>query len=150
VVLDARCSEAGSAALDAAVRGAGSLVLELARRGGCGLLMPDDRRPIEIDPDLARWPVAHLRLALVDGGPDRRPPLLRAATRLGRVFYVAAEAPRRVPQTLSGHGQLAPVLVLPADVEPRARAAVVFEAAGCRGYVVGSARAASATREPVA
>jgi uncharacterized protein (DUF58 family) len=154
VVLDARCAGGETEALDAAVRGAGSLVLELARRGGCGLLMPGDRRPIEIDPDLTRWPVAHMRLALVEGGPAQRPPLLRAAARLGRVFYVSAEAPRRVPQALTGHGQLPAVLVLPAAVEPRTRGAVVFEAGGCRGYAPGSTRPAPApeppSREPVA
>jgi hypothetical protein len=95
-----------------------------------------------------------MRLALVEGGPAQRPPLLRAAARLGRVFYVSAEAPRRVPQALTGHGQLPAVLVLPAAVEPRTRGAVVFEAAGCRGYAPGSTRPAPApeppSREPVA
>jgi uncharacterized protein (DUF58 family) len=151
VVLDARCAERTSEALDAAVRAAGSIVLELARRGGCGLLMPGDRRPIEVDPDLTRWPVAHLRLALVEsppGGMNARPPLLRTASRLGRVFYVAVEPPRRLPQALSGHAQLPPVLVLPAGVEPRTRGAMVFEVAGCRGYVTGFPRATQPTAAP--
>ncbi len=153
VVLDSRCAERSSEALDVAVRGAGSIVLELARRGGCGLLMPGERRPIEVDPDLTRWPLAHLRLALVEGGTDRKGPQLRTATRLGRVFYVAAEAPRRLPQALAGHAQLPPVLVLPDGIEAPARGAVVFEVAGCRGYVIGPARGvpapAAAVREPV-
>jgi uncharacterized protein (DUF58 family) len=156
VVLDARGAEDAAEGLDAAVRAAGSIVLELARRGGCGLLMPGERRPIEVDPDLTRWPVAHLRLALIEPRPDGKgahPPQLRSASRLGRVFYVAVEPPRRLPHALSGHAQLPPVLVLPAGVEPRARAAVVFEVAGCRGYVLGVQRpapaAAASVREPV-
>jgi uncharacterized protein (DUF58 family) len=148
VVLDARCPEGASEALDAAVRAAGSIALELARRGGCGLLMPGNRRPIEVDPDLTRWPVAHLRLALVDGAPGQKGPLLRTASRLGRVFYVAVEPPRRLPQALTGHAQLPPVLVLPAGVEPRTRGAVVFEVAGCRGYVAGLPRAPQPAAAP--
>jgi uncharacterized protein (DUF58 family) len=151
VVLDARGAEGTAEALDAAVRAAGSIVLELARRGGCGLLMPGERRPIEVDPDLTRWPTAHLRLALVESG--QKGVQLRSASRLGRVFYVAVEPPRRLPQALTGHAQLPPVLVLPAGVEPRGRAAVVFEVAGCRGYVLGLQRpapaAAAPAREPV-
>jgi uncharacterized protein (DUF58 family) len=149
VVLDARCPDRLRDALDVAVRGAGSIVLELARRGGCGLLMPGERRPIEIDPDLTRWPVAHTRLALVEGGPDQRAPLLGTASRLGRVFYVAVEPPRRLPQALAGYAQLAPVLVLPATAEPGPRGAVVFEVAGCRGYVSTVARGVSAARPAV-
>ncbi len=49
VVLDARCSQRACEELDAAVRAAASIVLDLAKRGGCGLLMPGERRPVEID-----------------------------------------------------------------------------------------------------
>jgi hypothetical protein len=146
VVLDARCPRGSRDAFDVAVRGAGSIVLELAHRGGCGLLMPGERRPIEIDPDLTRWPLAHTRLALVEGGPDQRAPQLGSAARLGRLFYVAVEPPRRFPQALAGHAQLPPVLVLPASAEPRPRGAVVFEVAGCRGYVPTVTRGVSAPR----
>jgi uncharacterized protein (DUF58 family) len=145
VVLDARWTGGTHEPLDAAVRAAGSIALELARRGGCGLLMPGERRAIEIDPDLTRWPVAHTRLALVES-PGQKAPLLRTGMRLGRVFYVAAEAPARLPQALAGHAQLPPVLVLPTGVEPRTRGTVVFEVAGCRGYVIGPARQARHAR----
>jgi uncharacterized protein (DUF58 family) len=141
VVLDTRSARRTSADLDAAVRAAGSIVLDLARRGGCGLLMPGERRPIEIEPELTRWPVAQVRLALVEGGPDRKPPLLASAPRLGRVFYVAVEPPRRLPRALAG--PLPGMLVLPAGVEPRTRGSLAFEVAGCRGYVLGAARGAS-------
>jgi uncharacterized protein (DUF58 family) len=140
VVLDARCAERGCVELDAAVRAAASIVLELAKRGGCGLLMPGERRPLEIDANLTRWAAAHTRLALLEGGPDQRAPVLTLGARTGRVFYVAAEPPRRLPQAVAGHGQLAPVLVLPNTVEPSARGVAVFEVAGCRGYVARAAR----------
>jgi uncharacterized protein (DUF58 family) len=149
VVLDARCSEPGREELDAAVRAAASLVLDLAKRGGCGLLMPGERRPIEIDSSLSRWAGAHTRLALLEGGPDERAPALTLGARTGRVFYVAAEPSRRLPKALASHGQLAPVLVLPATVDPRTRGVAVFEVAGCRGYVMGAARSGRA-RERVA
>ena len=140
VVLDARCADPGCEELDITVRAATSLVLDLARRGGCGLLMPGERRPLEIDPDLGRWAGAHARLALVEGGPDLRAPLLGPGMRLGRIFYVAAEAPRRLPPVLAGHDQLAGVLVLPAGVKPRLRGTTAFEVAGCVGYVLAAGR----------
>jgi uncharacterized protein (DUF58 family) len=149
VVLDARCAQRACEELDAAVRAAASIVVEFARRGGCGLLMPGERRPIEIDATLSRWPAAHTRLALLEGGPDQRAPALALGSRTGRIFYVAGEPPRRLPQTLGVHGQLAPVLVLPATVDARGRGVPAFEVAGCRGYVVGAARSAPA-RERVA
>ena len=79
VVLDPR-APADSEALDAAVRAAASLVLEHARGGGCGLLLPGDRRPSTIEPDLVAWPSAHARLAVVErwrGLPGAGPRLRR-------------------------------------------------------------------------
>jgi uncharacterized protein (DUF58 family) len=149
VVLDARCPEPDGEQLDAAIRAAASLVLELARRGGCGLLMPGERRCVEIDPELRRWPSAHARLALVEGGPDLRAPMLAPGARLGRIFYVAVEAPQRVPLALAGHGSPSGMLVLPATVSPRLRGAPAFEVAGCRGFLVAARRRPSA-REQVA
>src|ERR1700733_8579028 len=79
VVVDARGSgpPAPPEYLDAAVRAAASLVLELGKQVGCGLLLPGEHRPLEVEPDLAALPVAHARLALVAGGPATpapRPP----------------------------------------------------------------------------
>jgi uncharacterized protein (DUF58 family) len=143
VVLDARCPDPELPALDAAVRAAASLAVELGRRGGCGLLMPGERRPIEIDPELRAWPAAHARLALVRGGPDSRLPAISPGSRLGRVFLVAAEAPRRLPAALRQPGQPAAVLVVPgAAGGPSARAEPAFEVAGCRGYLLGGTRRA--------
>ena len=138
VVLDARCREPDAEALDAAVRAAASLVLEFARRGGCGLLLPGERRAAEIDPELRAWPAAHARLAVVRGGPLSRPPALAQNSRLGRVFYVAAEVPRRPPQAR----QLSAVVV-PKEASPIGRAELAFEVAGCYGYVLGAARRAA-------
>jgi uncharacterized protein (DUF58 family) len=149
VVLDARCSyaTARSETLDAAIRAAASLTLELARRGGCGLLLPTDRRATEIDPELRAWAVAHSRLALLEGGPLCPVPALSQGARLGRVFYVAAELPRRLPHALLQTGPLAAVLVFPKQTRANSRGELAFEVAGCRGYLLGTARRGPAPRQ---
>jgi uncharacterized protein (DUF58 family) len=145
VVLDAR--NAGPAErLDAAVRAAASLTLELARRGGCRLLLPDERRAVGLEPDLVGWPSLHARLALVEGGSATRPPTLRPGARVGPLFYVAAQAPERLPAALSGLGASSFVLVLPADVGHRGTNGPSFEVAGCRGYAIRSGAAISGDR----
>ena len=94
VVLDAT-RPAGSDALDAAVRAAASLCVHLAGRGGCGALLPGDRRPTEVEPDLRAWQHLHARFAVVEaGGPL---PVLSRAPRSGSVFWVTAQASPRVP-----------------------------------------------------
>ena len=60
--------------LDKAVRAAGSLCVHLGHAGGCAILLPGERRPVEIGHDLAGWATVHARLALVESGP---PPLSR-------------------------------------------------------------------------
>jgi uncharacterized protein (DUF58 family) len=142
VVLDAR-GDAPLAALDAAVRAAASLVLELARAGGCRLLLPGERRATAIEPDLIGWPQAHARLALVEGGPDTRPPLLDGTARVGTVFYVAAQSPERVPAPVLAPGRGEVVLVLPNGLgDPPGSA--IFEVAGCSGFTL---RAVGASRD---
>ena len=140
VVLDARCEVEGEP-LDRAVRAAASLVHELARQSGCELLLPGERRPAPIEPDLGAWPAAHVRLALVEGGPEAPAPAL--SPRPGKVFYVAAQAP--------GHGGLraieqlpAAVLVLPRELAAELAYAAAFEVSGCVGLAVGAGRRASA------
>ena len=59
---------ASEEALDKAVRAAASLCVWLARNGGCAVLLPGDRRPIDIGHDLGAWPAVHVRLALVEEG----------------------------------------------------------------------------------
>ena len=97
VVLDAnRPADDGS--LDAAVRAAASLCVHLAGSGGCAALLPGDRRPAEIEPDLRSWPQVHAKLALIEaGGPV--PPVSRTI-RSGAVFWVTAAERPALPQAL--------------------------------------------------
>jgi len=148
VVLDAG-GDVGSDAVDAAVRAAASLALELARAGGCALLLPGERRPTPIEADLAAWPAAHVRLALVVGATGSAAPLLGGQARLGPVFYVAALSLERLPPAVLGIARGPRVLVVPAPppAEKHVAARVPgsnrplrpsFEVAGCRGYVLRS------------
>jgi hypothetical protein len=137
-VLDARC--AGPAELlDSAVRAAASLALELGRRQGCGLLLPGERRAIEIAPNLINWPLAHVHLALVEGAPGARAPRLASGSVATEIFYVAAQRPPRLPQALISGGRRA-VLVLPVAIADPARGRVSFEVAGCRGLTLAPGR----------
>ncbi len=140
VVLDARCA-GPTEHLDAAVRAAASLVLDLARRTGCGLLLPGERRPIDVEPDLAAWPAAHARLALVEGGAGTRAPAIAPGARLGPVLYVAARRLHRLPEGLGRAGNRV-VLVLPNQLSARLPGRARLEVAGCRGFVVGGGRRA--------
>jgi uncharacterized protein (DUF58 family) len=140
VVLDARGAPA-ERLLDAAVRAAASLTVELARLGGCRLLLPGERRALAIEPDLGSWPAAHARLALVQGGPATRPPVLDGAARLGPVFYVAAQPIDRLPPALHAAGTGTVMVVLPKDLDAAPPGIPSFEVTGCRGYAV-QARAA--------
>ena len=128
VVLDPR-GGATQEALDAAVRAAGSLLLHFARRSGCGLLLPGDRRAVHIDPDLAGWPQAHVRLALLGDGEG--PALSAAQNRRGLVVFVSARVVDRPPRGMgrTPGGQL---LVIPGEIANRRP---VLEVAGCRGYL---------------
>lgn len=142
VVLDARQAGEGaeSGHLDAAVRAAASLVLELGGRTGCGLLLPGEHRPLEVEPDLAAWPVAHARLAMIAGGPDTRAPGLAPGARSAQVLYVAATPMARLPAGLLGAGVRAAVLVIPTPLVNQQPQDATFEVAGCLGFVVGVGR----------
>jgi uncharacterized protein (DUF58 family) len=148
VVLDVR-SDGPDEHVDAAVRAAASLTFELARRAGCELLLPGDRRPVSIEPDLARWPSTHVRLALLEGGPDAPPPALLAHPRGGLVFYVAAQAGQLPLQLVRGAHRGA-VLVLPADLMPPVRQPPRFEVSGCAGYLLAAGSHLPAPRERAA
>ncbi len=136
VIVDAR-GDGPEENLDAAVRAAASLVLELARGGGCGLLLPGERRPLNVEGDLAAWPSAHAKLALVQ--PSTRAPVLAGATRPGPVIYVAAQPLDRLPAGLAGAGSGARILVLPTQCSSRPAAAPSFSVAGCQGFVLRAA-----------
>jgi uncharacterized protein (DUF58 family) len=131
VVLDAS-APASDDALDAAVRAAASLCVHLAGTGGCAALLPGDRRPTEIEPDLRTWAHVHARLAMVEaGGP---PPPVSRTIRSGSVFWVTA-APRPVlPQAL--RTAIAPRYVVAPASGAGGRAA--FTVAGCEGRLFGS------------
>jgi len=137
-VLDAR-SSGPAELLDAAVRAAASLALELGRRQACRLLLPGDRRPIEIGRDLINWPAAHARLALVEGGAGTRAPRLASGSFSAEVFYVAAQRLPRVPQALRSGSQRT-VLVLPAAIAGGARGALSLEVTECRGFALAPTR----------
>jgi len=142
VVVDARVGESarGSEHLDAAIRAAASLVLELGTRTGCGLLLPGEYRPLEVETDLIAWPVAHARLALVEGGPQARAPGLAPGARSAQVLYVAATAHAHLPAGLASAGVRAAILVVPKALANQPRQQASFEVAGCVGFVVGAGR----------
>lgn len=134
VVLDA--SRPGSEEeLDQAVRAAASLCFHLAGMRGCGLLLPGDRRPTDVLPDLAAWPASHVRLALVEPGAPR--PALSRVRRGGAVIWVTAD-PAGLPRALERPAGAPVWLVSP---HPARTGTAVFEVAGCSGRRVGSARA---------
>jgi uncharacterized protein (DUF58 family) len=140
VVLDARGAPDGEA-LDMAVRAAGSLTVALARAGGCGLLLPGDRRPVEVEPDLRAWPALHVRLALV--AADGRTPAAGRLARAGAVLWVAPTRGARLPAGLARAGG-ARYLVAPGDP---ARGRPAFAVAGCTGVALGRASVAHAAGE---
>jgi uncharacterized protein (DUF58 family) len=148
VVLDVRAAADGEY-VDAAVRAAASLTLALGQLAGCELLLPGDRRPLQIEPDLGSWAAAHARLAVIDGGAQAPPPSIPTRPRAGAIFYVAAE-PGRVPAPLLGAGERGAVLVLPRELAPSVRCAPSFEVSGCRGYLVAAAGRAAPLRERAA
>jgi uncharacterized protein (DUF58 family) len=148
VVLDVRAAGDGEH-VDAAVRAAASLTVEVARRLGCELLLPGERRPLHIEPDLGGWTDAHARLAFIDGGPDAAAPSVAMRPRAGMIFYVAADA-GRLPASLLRGGQRAAVLVLPRDLTPAVRCVPSFEVSGCRGYVLTASGRALTARERAA
>jgi uncharacterized protein (DUF58 family) len=127
VVLDAS-SPASEEALDCAVRAAASLALFLARAGGCSLLLPGDRRPVDLGPDLAGWHPLHVRLAVVE--ESGAPPPAALAPRAGAVLWVTGADLARAPRSLAR---------LPAA----ARYVVSeFTVAGCTGVLMQTARGA--------
>jgi uncharacterized protein (DUF58 family) len=136
VVLDPT-RPASEEALDMAVRAAASLCVHLGRAGGCAVLLPGDRRPVEIGKDMGAWPAVHARLALVEA--DAGVPAMARAPRGGAVFWVTATAAHRIPRTLDRLTAAARYLVTPSPL-PGYRAA--FGVAGCTGQLLDRARGA--------
>jgi len=146
ILLDPRTAgaEDPEAALDAAVRAVASLAIALARQGGCSILLPDDRRPVIVEPGLSAWPRAHIRLAMV-AGSDAAPALAGMTGRAGAVIYVGARPVSGIPRGLLGSGGGTRILVVPPDARAPAGAVApgrraVFSVAGCTGYALRGAR----------
>jgi uncharacterized protein (DUF58 family) len=125
VVVDPR--EASSPdGLDQAMRAAASLCVHLARRGGCALLLPGDRRPLQLDAGLAGFAQAHARLALL--GPQAGPPPVGRVTGARAVFWVTAADRRAVAL----EALQAPIRYL-VSPQRQSRWRVHFTVAGCSG-----------------
>ena len=134
VVLDPR-GAADEDALDAAVRAAASLARALALSGGCSVLLPGDRRPVELGETLAGWAHLHARLALI--GASHGPALVSLAQRRGPVVFVSARSRARMPQALGPAHGATRVLVVPGVLADRR---AMFAVAGCSGYELGRRR----------
>lgn len=130
VVLDPR-GAADDEALDAAVRAAASLARALARAGGCSVLLPGDRRPVELGDSLVGWPHMHARLALLGAGHG--PALVSLAQRRGPIVFVSARMRARLPQALGPAHGATRILVVPGTLADRR---AMFAVAGCHGYAL--------------
>ncbi len=128
VVLDPR-GGASEAALDASVRAAASLARAFACEGGCHVLLPGDRRPVELDSTLAGWPHLHVRLALI--GASSGPALACLAQRRGPIVFVSARMRARLPAALGPAHGATRIVVVPGPL-PSHHA--LFAVAGCHGY----------------
>ncbi|NLT07181.1 MAG: DUF58 domain-containing protein [Solirubrobacterales bacterium] len=138
VVLDA-AAPAGDDELDSAVRAAASLAVALARLDGAALLLPGDRRPVEIAHDLSAWPAAHRRLALVQGGVRAQLSGLGAGTET--LVWVTASDVAALPRGFERIPAGARYLVAPRLPEG---ATAAFTVAGCAGMVVDRSRRSAA------
>ena len=134
VVLDPR-RPASEEDLDAAVRAAASLAVHLARRGGSALLLPGERRAVEVDRELRSWPPLHARLALIEA--DSAAPAAARLERTGPVFWVTAST-GDPPPGIKRAAAPARYLVRPGEWNGRVPA---FTVAGCGGYRVDRAGA---------
>jgi uncharacterized protein (DUF58 family) len=141
IVLDA-ARPAGAEALDAAVRAAASLCVHLARAGGCALLLPRDRRPTEIEPEMRTWPHVHARLAVIEASASRPSP--SRAFRAGSVFWVSAAARPALPPALRTASTGRRYLVAPLVTLRGSR--LLFEVAGCGGMLAGARQRAGVRR----
>ncbi|MEX2196337.1 MAG: DUF58 domain-containing protein [Thermoleophilaceae bacterium] len=135
VVLDPRRPHSEEA-LDMAVRAAASIALRVARESGCSLLLPGDRRPVEIEPDLRGWPALHVRLALV--AETAEPPAAARLQRAGTIFWVSPASGDRLPAGLERAGASVRYLVAPGDAAGAGTPA--FSVAGCTGCRLGRGR----------
>jgi uncharacterized protein (DUF58 family) len=128
----------GEEGLDKAVRAAASLCVHLAQQGGCAVLLPGDRRPIEIGNDMGAWQAVHVRLALVESGSP--PPASTLGPRGGAVIWVTGADLLSAPRALERLPAGARIVVSPAAL-PGVRP--LFEVAECTGCLVERVRRAA-------
>lgn len=134
IVLDAS-APASEEALDKAVRAAASICVWLARNGGCAILLPGERRPIDVAHDMGAWPAVHVKLAVVEaGGP---PAAAALGPRAGAVLWVTGADLGAAPRALERLPAGARYIVTPA---PPPRVRMAFEVAGCTGCLMERAR----------
>jgi uncharacterized protein (DUF58 family) len=138
VVMDAS-APASEESLDMAVRAAASICVWLARKDGCAVLLPGERRPVDIGHDLGAWPAVHARLALVEEGTV--PTGSALGPRGGAVIWVTGADLRATPRALERLPAGSRYVVAPGAL-PGVRAA--FEVAGCTGCLVERARRVAA------
>jgi len=134
VVLDPR-GAATDEALDAAVRATASLARALAQAGGCSVLLPGDRRPVELGETLAGWPNIHARLALITSAVG--PALASLAQRRGPIVFVSARMRAGMPQALGPAHGATRIIVVPGALPDRHPQ---FAVAGCSGYELSGRR----------
>ena len=147
LVLDPR-GAATEEALDAAVRATASLARALAQAGGCSVLLPGDRRPVELGETLAGWAHMHARLAVIGSGSG--PALASLAQRRGPVVFVSARMRAAMPTALGPAHGATRIVVVPGTLAERRP---MFAVAGCNGYTLsrprgsgGSPRSAAAAQ----
>ncbi|MEA2482600.1 MAG: hypothetical protein QOC55_547 [Thermoleophilaceae bacterium] len=87
IVVDSHDPE-GERELDAAMRAAASLAYQLSRGGGCSVLLPGDRRPALLRPDMHAFAEVHARLALL--APASAVPAVARRTGAGPIVWVTA------------------------------------------------------------
>jgi hypothetical protein len=103
------------------------------------VLLPGDRRPIDIGHDLGAWPAVHARLALVEEGAAPGSGVL--GPRGGAVIWVTGCDLRTTPRALERLPAGSRYVVSPGAL-PGVRP--VFEVAGCTGCQVERARRVAA------
>ena len=109
------------------------------------MLLPGDRRPVELGETLTGWPHLHARLALI--GATHGPALASLAQRRGPIVFVSARMRARLPQALGPAHGATRILVVPGALADRRP---MFAVAGCSGYELGRprGRAAGGGRAP--
>jgi len=134
VVLDPR-GAASDEALDASVRATASLARGLAQAGGCSVLLPGDKRPVDLGETLSGWAHMHARLAMI--GASSGPALASLAQRRGPIVFVSARMRAQVPQALGPAHGATRIVVVPGTLPDRHP---MFAVAGCSGYELGRPR----------